>query len=171
VTPSESPRPPWTCGKRMTPNHPYGQTEPAPVYVLPELAFDLSEGQPLSATLGQTEVPVVVLPELAFDMSATEPVPSLQITLSLRTGAAPGQVALDLLRLYAAVNQLELSQHGAGLIPDAAAWDSTANDGTMRVTFRPADPNGAALRLANVVSAMSDALKFPSIVRCEAKVA
>ena len=53
----------------------------------------------------------------------------------------------------------------------AAAWDSTANDGTMRLTFRPADPNGAALRLATVVSAMSDALKFPSIVRCEAKVA
>src|SRR5947208_1111028 len=121
----------------MTPNHKHGQTEPAPVHVLPELAFDLSEGQPLAATPGQTEVPVVVLPELAFDMSATEPVPSLQMTLTLRPGATPGQVALDLFRLYAAVNQLELSQHGAGLIPDDTACESTANAGTMRVTFRP----------------------------------
>src|SRR5439155_20136165 len=121
--------------------------------------------------LGKTEVPVVVLPELAFDMTATEPVPSLQMTLTLRPGATPGQVALDLFRLYAAVNQLELSQHGAGLIPDDAACESTANAGTMRVTFRPADPNGAAVRLATVVSAMSGVLKYPSIVRCEAKVA
>jgi len=41
----------------------------------------------------------------------------------------------------------------------------------MRVTFRPADPIGAAERLAMVVHNMSDALKYPSIVRCEAKVA
>jgi len=29
--------------------------------------------------------------------------------------------SLDLLLLYAAVNRLELNEHGAGLIPDAAA--------------------------------------------------
>jgi len=138
---------------------------------MPELAFDLSEGHPLPATLGQTESPVVLLPELAFDLSAAEPVPSLQMTLTLRPGATPGLVALDLFRLYAAVNQLELSEHGAGLIPDDASCESTTNDGTMRATFRPADPNGAANRLGMVVSAMSDALKYPSVVSCEAKVA
>ncbi len=60
----------------MTPNPKYGQTEPAPVHVLPELAFDLSEGHPLPANLGKTEVPVVFHPELAFDLSAAEPVPA-----------------------------------------------------------------------------------------------
>ncbi len=155
----------------MPTNRDYGQTELAPVQVLSEIVFDLSEGQPLPATLGKTEMPVVVLPEVAFDMRPTEPVPSLQLTLSLRPGATPGQVALDLFRLYAAVNQLELSEHGAGLIPDDASCESTTNDGTMRVTFRPADPKGAAGRLAIVVTSMGDRLKCDSIVRCEAKVA
>ncbi len=58
-----------------------------------------------------------------------------------------------------------------GLSTDDASCASTANDGTRHGTFRPADPNGAAGRLATVVSAMSNALKHPSIVRCEAKVA
>ena len=43
-----------------------GQTQPAPVNVLPELLFDLSEGQPLPATRGRTEVPVALLPDLGL---------------------------------------------------------------------------------------------------------
>ncbi len=73
----------------MNPNREYGQTEPAPVHVLPELAFDLSEGQPLPLKLGLTEVPVVVLPEVAFDL-LPRPVPPLQLTVSLRPEPRPG---------------------------------------------------------------------------------
>lgn len=152
----------------MAPNDDYGRTEPTPVNVLPDMTFDLSEGQPLPSGPGKTEVPVALLPELAFDLRPTDPVPSLRIDVSLRAGATPGQVALDLFRLYAALNQLELSQHGAGLVPDDAGG-STAG-GTVRVTFRPADPSGAAERLASVTRAVGDAARYPSIERCEVTV-
>jgi hypothetical protein len=145
----------------MTPDQEYGRTAPAPVHVLPELTFDLAEGRPLPATLGKTTAPVHVLPELAFDLRPGEPGPVLQLTVSLRPGATPGEVALDLFRLYRVLNQLELSQRGGGLIPVDALCDVTPTDGTIRVTFRTADPDGAAERLTKLVSAINGAAGGP----------
>src|SRR5438128_975447 len=48
--------------RSMTPDFKYGKTAIAPVTILPELAIDMSEGEPLPANLGRTEVPVHVLP-------------------------------------------------------------------------------------------------------------
>ncbi len=78
-------------------------------------------------------------------------------------------MALDLFRLYTAVNQLELSRRGAGLVPDDASGADAPSNGTLRVTFKPVEPDGAAERLAVIVSAIGEALKkYPSIERCEA---
>jgi hypothetical protein len=152
----------------MAPQPEYGRTTLAPVNVLPEMPLDLSEVQPLPADLGKTDTPVHVLPELALDFRPT--VPALRLQLTLRAGAAPGQVSLDLFRLYAAVNQLDLSLHGAGLLPGEAAYDEQPPNGTLSVTFKPAEPHGAAERLAHVVSAINAAQAYPSLLRCEAKV-
>jgi hypothetical protein len=154
----------------MNPNRDYGRTEPGPVHILPELLFDLSEGESLPANLGQTEVPVVVLPEVVFDL-LPKPVPSLQLTVFLRPEATPGQVALDLFRLYTAMNQLELTHRGAGLAPDDASSEGTPSNGMMRITFKPVEPDGAAERLAAIVTAIGEAqTEYSSIERCEATV-
>jgi hypothetical protein len=152
----------------MTPESEYGQTAPAPVTILPELALDLSEGQPLLSDLGKTDVPVHGLPELALDFGPT--VPALHLQLTLRAEVPPGLVSLDLFRLYAAVNQLDLSLHGAGLLPGEASYEDQTPNGTLSVTFKPAEPHGAAERLARVVSAINAAQNYPSLLRCEAKV-
>jgi hypothetical protein len=55
----------------MSPKSDYGRTALAPATILPELAIDISEGQPLASDFGKTEVPVHVLPELAVDFGPT----------------------------------------------------------------------------------------------------
>jgi hypothetical protein len=140
----------------MNPHEEYGQTTPVPVNILPELAWDVSEGQPLPTTLGKTEAPVVILPELVCDLKPVEPVPALQLRLSLRTGSPPGEVALDLFRLYTALNQLELSHRGSGLTLEDALCDVLPTNGTMRITFKPTDPNGAADRLTELVRVINE---------------
>jgi hypothetical protein len=151
----------------MTPESAYGQTAPASVTILPELAIDMSEGQSLPSELGKTEVPVHVLPELALDFGAS--VPALRLQLTLQPGVPPWQVSLDLFRLYAAVNQLDLSLHGAGLLPVEASYEAPASNGTFSVTFKPGEAHGAAERLARVVSAIKEMQDYPSLLRCEAK--
>jgi hypothetical protein len=146
----------------------YGRTAVAPALVLPEMALDLSEGQQLSTTLGKTEVPVQVLPELAMDFGPTVPV--LQLRLTLKPGAAPGQVALDLFRLYTAINRFDLSQSGAGLLPEEASYDEPISGGTLSVIFKPANPQGASERLETVISSLGGAQDYPSLQHCEAKV-
>jgi hypothetical protein len=152
----------------MTHKANYGRTAIAPTTILPELATDLSTGQAGTPNPGQTEVPVHVLPEWAVEFGPT--VPALQLRLTLKPGAAPGQVALDLFRLYAAVNRAELGQAGAGLLPGEASADEPTAPGTVSVIFKPADPQGAAQRLAMVVSALQGAPDYPSLEGWEAKV-
>src|SRR5262249_32693892 len=118
----------------MNPKRKYGETEFGPVNILPALTIDMSGGQPLPPKLGETEIPVNVLPELAFDMSPDDILPVLQLRLTLRPGATPGQVALDLFRLYAAINQSDLSQQGSGLLPGEASCEETTSNGTLSVT-------------------------------------
>jgi len=151
----------------MTPESECGQTASAPVNILPELAMDMAEGQSLLSNLGKTEVPVHVLPELPLDWCPT--VPILRLQLTFRPGAAPWQVSLDVFRLYAAVNQLDLSLHGAGLMPAEAFNEEPTSNGTISVTFKPAEAHGAAERLALVVSAINEVQNYPSLLRCEAK--
>jgi len=52
----------------MNDNSKYGRTTFEKVNVLPELTFDMLEGEPASSALGKTHTPVTVLPPLAFDM-------------------------------------------------------------------------------------------------------
>ena len=52
----------------MAPTGKFGNTEAGAVYVLPDLPFDLLEGEPLPEKLGKTDVPVCILADLAFDL-------------------------------------------------------------------------------------------------------
>ena len=61
-----------------------GRAAPERVHALPELSFDMFNGQPTPSTLGKTATPVDVLPELAFDMTAGQ--------LSLPPVVIPGRV-------------------------------------------------------------------------------
>jgi hypothetical protein len=152
----------------MTPKSEYGQTAAAPVNILPELPIDMSDGQALSPVLGKTEVPVHVLPELALDFGPT--VPALHLQLTFRPGVPASRVSCDLFRLYAAVNQLDVSLNGAGLSPVAASCEEHTADGTLSVTFKPGDPDGAGERLARIASAVKVVSDYPSLASCEAKV-
>ena len=145
--------------------------------ILPEWTFDVSEVQPLPPGLGKTETPVHVLPEFTENLPLAAPIPVLQLLLFLQPGAKAADVASDLVRLWKAINDLELSYQGAGLTPG----DATSIDGAVRLIFQPTDPAGAAERLARLVStinmtannaaaAESLILQLATIERCEAAV-
>jgi hypothetical protein len=162
----------------MTPDPEQGRTVPVPVINLPELVFDLSEGHPLPSPLGKTEAPVHILPGLTFDLQPAEPTPALQLNLLVRPEATPAELALDLLRLCMTVNQLERGDRGAGLVLEEALCNATVTNGTIRVTFKPADPTGATERLTKLVqmingeSSKASAIvpRGQSIESCEARV-
>jgi hypothetical protein len=151
------------------PNH--GQTVPAPVNVLPAQVFDLSEGCSVLPDMGKTGVPVNVLPALEFDLGSRQLASALQLTVHVRGEVPPGELALDLFRLYAAVHQLEVSYHGGGLVLDDSRCDASPTNGVVRVTFIPTEPNGAEERLAKLVDALQGAeAQYPGINRLEAQV-
>lgn len=154
-------------------DHPnYGRCDFAEVIPLPPLVFDFSEGQSLEG-LGQTDMPVRNLAPVAFDFLAPEAPAVLELSVQLRAGATPGEVALDLFRLYAAVNEMELSQQGGGLRP--ANDGELAEDGTVRLTFIPAVSEGARERLEKIAALIAAAVGVPgryrAIDRCEARAA
>ncbi len=60
----------------MSAKREFGRAVPEQVHILPELTFDMFEGQPTPEALGRTATPVDVLPELGFDMTGDEPAPS-----------------------------------------------------------------------------------------------
>lgn len=113
----------------MIPHDECDRSTAGPVQLLAEQVFDFSEGQPLAPTLGKTDRPVSILPELVLEGRPTGAAPALQLSLSLQPGTAPGEAALDLFRLYTAVNQLDVSHHGAGLIVDEARCDIPQTSG------------------------------------------
>jgi hypothetical protein len=152
----------------MTLNPKYSRTELAPVTILSELAIDMSEGQPVPTSLGKTEVPVCVIQGPTLDFDPT--VPALQLCLTLRPGATPERVAVDLFRLCAAAIRLEVSQGGTGLLPGEISYDEPSCNGSLRMTFKPSDARGAAERLAGVVIAIHGAQDYPSFQCCEAKI-
>jgi hypothetical protein len=152
----------------MTPKPEYGKTIPAPTVVLPELETDMTKGQPLPSSLGKTEVPVHVLQELATDFGPT--VPALHLEVTLQPEAAPWDVSVDLFRLYAAINDLDLSLHGGGLFPGEASCEERVSNATFSVTFRPAAVDGAAERLARLVRAVNETKNYPTLLKCEAKI-
>jgi hypothetical protein len=150
----------------------YGRCEIAEAAPLPELAFDLSGGQSLEG-LGRTDMPVHDLPPIMFDLLGAPAPAVLELSVSLRPGSPAGEVALDLFRLYAAVNELALSHPGGGLRPVGAG--ELAEDGTVRVTFAPAEPEGARERLQKIAEAINTAAvgtqQYRAIDRCEARAA
>ena len=65
----------FTASQEVT-VEPRCRADPVPVKVLPELAFDMSEGQPLAPCPGKTSSPVNIMPELVFDIGSAEPEPA-----------------------------------------------------------------------------------------------
>ena len=154
----------------MNSNREYGQTEPAPVHVLPELVFDLSEGEQLPATLGQTEVPVIVLPEVAFDLIPEPAAVNTDHGIPATRGDAGAGGPRPVPPLHSD-ESTGTYPPGAGLVPDDASSEGTPSNGTMRITFKPVEPDGAAERLAAIVTAIGEAqTEYSSIERCEATV-
>jgi hypothetical protein len=163
----------------MTVNREFGRTIADPVRNLPEVVFDLSAGVPRAAGLGRTEVPMRLLPEAAFDLQPARGTAALQITVSLRPDATREEVALDLFRLYAAVNRLELSERGSGLTPEDASFETSVTGWEMRIRFTPTEPAGASERLARLVRTINGTVNNPvnvevaspyrSIERCAAQ--
>src|SRR5262249_7430716 len=130
----------------MEPKRNFGKAEAAAVQVLPDLAIDFAESNPLPSLLGKTDTPVHLLPELAFDLQS---LPALCVTVHVRAEATPTQIGYDLYRLYVALNQLDLSLNGTGLTPDEPTALSSSN-GSCTVTFRPNRPEGAAQRFTQI---------------------
>jgi hypothetical protein len=126
------------------------------------------DGSSAPPNLGKTEVPVSAIPGPTLDFAPDVPV--LQLRLPLRPGSTPEQTALDLFRLYAAVNQADVGQGGTGLLPREAASAEPSANGSLWVTFQPADPHGAAERLDRVASALTELVNYASVEICEAKV-
>jgi hypothetical protein len=164
----------------MTPDGELGRTIPDPVRNLPEVLFDFSAAVQRTVALGRTQVPMRLLPEVAFDLQPAPATAVLQITVSLRPDATREEVALDLFRLYAAVNRLELSDRGSGLTPYDASFEAGATGGEMRIRFTPTEPSGASERLARLVRtinrtinnpvAVEAALQYRSLEQCAAQV-
>jgi hypothetical protein len=146
----------------MSADRALGRTIPDSVHNLPEVVFDFSEAQEVGCAVGKTEMPVRLLPELAFDLDSGGSVTILQLTLSLRSGSTREEVALDLFRLYAALNHLERSHGGSGLSPNDAAFDATVSGGELRVRFTPTERSAAPERLARLVRAINGTAGAPS---------
>jgi len=159
----------------MTTPKRFGQTRFVEIRILPDLEIDFLEGQPVPEGLGKTEAPVRILPDLEIDFDDAEPTPTLQLTLSLREGENPavGQLAVGLVKLYAAVNELELGEGGAGLRLDDASCEVSGADGKFRLWLRPTDPNGAGERLRHLVEQINQTTELipAPFERCEARVA
>src|SRR4051794_70636 len=100
----------------MTPGDEYGKTGLGPTHLLPSLAFEMPIDP--SVKCGKAEGPVRLLPSLEFDLTEQKASAALQLVVQLREEASPEQVSVDLFRLYAAINELELSYGGAGLRVD-----------------------------------------------------
>ena len=115
---------------------------------------------------------VVVLPEWPIDMAETESVPMLQVTVQFRPEVSAVQMGVDLYRLWSALNQYELSLRGGGLKP-VESTSGVGENSTCRLTYRPAQAEGAGERFAHIVERINDsaqvAISLPvSIARCEA---
>jgi len=156
-----------------------GRTIPMTVHNLPEVVFDFSEAPQPGAAVGKTEMPVRLLPALAFDLDSGGGVAILQLTLSLRSDSTREEVAMDLVRLYAAINRLELSHGGSGLTPNDAVFDAKAAGGELRISFTPTERSSAPERLARLVRSInqvtgdhsdSAVLAYRSIETCAARV-
>jgi hypothetical protein len=152
----------------MSQNPKYGRAAPARVTNVSGPPINMLEGIPVPPNLGKTEVPVSAIQGPTLDFAPD--VLALQLRLTLRPGTTPEQAALDLFRLCAAVNQVDASQGGTGLLPREAASAEPPVNGSLWVTFQPADPLGAAERLASVASAIAGLVNYASVQACEAKV-
>jgi hypothetical protein len=84
--------------------------------MVPKIVFDMSEGRSLPPNLEKVEVRMILLPEMVLEMEPIPRGPVLHLNLSARPEVAPGEVALDLVRIYAAVNHLEMRHHGGWLV-------------------------------------------------------
>jgi hypothetical protein len=160
----------------MTEQSVLGSTTTASVQLAPELALAMYPDSPgadrlplnsPAANLGRTDTPVNVLPSLAFDMQPQTPPPSLALTVRVRRDAQALDVAFDLCRLFATINQLEVKLGGAGLMLHEGFLQEQAN-GRKRavpteqinaaVLLVPTEANDAAGRLARVIDALHDGL-------------
>lgn len=159
----------------MSPNDKYSRAVPVRVNHLPEVVFDASGGRPADANAPRVVPgPTVIFPEQSFDMT---PPPALALTFRLRTDASPAAVAVDLFAVWKVLNEYELRLRGSGLTPGEARDEQTADGTVIRLVLTPADPTGAADRLAKLVAVVNetadpavpkDVFTGRSFDRCEA---
>jgi hypothetical protein len=137
----------------MTSNH--DPADWAPIHILPPLAFDLSSAAP-AGPFGKSDAPVTILPPVPFDLSERDEVPVLRLTLHLRPGAEPAQLALDVLGLIDALNRYERELGGRGVTWDKAHSRAEPEQGVVHLVLAPNEPRHARERLARLAATAAD---------------
>jgi hypothetical protein len=128
-----------------------GRAVPVPVHHFPAVEFDMTAGRGVDPGMARAvPVPVHHFPAVEFDMTAG--VPSLALTLRRRPDADPAFVEADVRAVWDAVNAFDRSLGGMGLAP----VNVVEGGDVIRLTFTPADPAGAADRLAKLAAAVNE---------------
>ena len=110
--------------------------------------------------LGQTEfAPVNILPAWEIDMSLRA---GLKLTFRVTAGATAEAIAADLKAVHDRLNEYEISLGGKGLEHAARQPEPTATDRVIRWVLEATEPTGAADRLGQLVAALTPLDAVPS---------
>jgi hypothetical protein len=156
----------------MTTNH--DPADWAPIRAHAPLTFDLSPAPSPGGPFGKSAAPVTNLPAVPFDLGDLDVLPVLRLTLHLRPGAEPAQLALDVLGLIDALNHCERELGGSGVTWDKGQSRADAERGVVHLVLTPNDQRQARERLAavaNSAAAAELATNGRSFARWEATVA
>ncbi len=121
----------------------------SPVQVHEPIAFDLTEGQPLPAEVGQSEPAVTLLPPVPFDWNEAVEIPFLKLTLHPLPSADPALLTQDVLRLLDALNRYERALGGKG-VAWATVGSQEQGSRVIRLVLTPNELQGAQERLAKL---------------------
>jgi len=127
-----------------------------------------SEAVPAGANTGRFVMVSSVRPELEVDCSGgtATPIVSLELIVSPDPTADPVRLALGLLDLLSAVNQLDRALGGTGLSKTAGIQA----EGALTLTLAPDDPAGAEARVRHICDLLNRPLKeaefhLPAVVK------
>jgi hypothetical protein len=151
----------------------HGKSEFGPTNILPPIEFDFTSSEDTAYGKSELVTEVHVLPPLTVDLTPEVSRPALRLTLRLRPTATPAEIAYDLFRLYAALNEYELSLGGSGLKFDESHGGSPTADGRVMLTFVLLTPDNAVQRIGELVKRINENVRvmFPAsgvIEACEA---
>lgn len=127
----------------------YGQSDFGPTKILPPVEFDLTGDHPGPFGKSDLGTQVTLLPPVTLDLTPV-PRPALRLEIRLRASATPSAIARGILRLYTALNDLELSLGGSGLKFDDRASEPGTN-GTISLVFLSEATDDAKGRLEQLL--------------------